>query len=76
MVWLGFGYLLDLRSVFRNCMVRRISVDDSFAYSSIRKCVKVASALCQERTLQSSAYVAKIGMLLLFIVFISILKIK
>ncbi len=54
MVWLGFGYLFDLRSVFRNCWVRGISVGEGFAHSSICKCVKDASALCQKRTLEVS----------------------
>ncbi len=49
--WFGFGYLFDLRSVFRNCLVRRIVVGDCFAYSSIWMCVKAASALCQEKML-------------------------
>lgn len=53
MAWLGFGYLFDLRSVFSNYWMRRISVGEGFAYSGIWKCVKDASALCQERKLLS-----------------------
>ncbi len=55
MVWIGFGYLFDLRSVFRNCLVRRISAGDGFSYSSVWKSVKDASALCQGRTLAKSS---------------------
>lgn len=40
MVWLGFGYLFDLRSVFRNCLVKRIAVGDSFAYRRIWECAR------------------------------------
>lgn len=56
------GYLLDLRSVFRNCLLRRSVVDDDFAHSNIWKRVKDVFALCQKltsRTLQTLCKISK-----------------
>lgn len=51
MVWLGFGSLLDLRSVFRNGLVSRSPVNASFANNIIRKLVKDKFTLWQKRAL-------------------------
>lgn len=52
MVWLGFGYLFDLRSVFRNCLLKRSLVEVSFTNNILWKCAKDESALCHQRTLR------------------------
>lgn len=62
MVWLGFGYLFDLRSVFRNCLLKRSLVEVSFTNNILWKCAKDESALCQQQTLQYISLSARIGL--------------
>ncbi|OEI71323.1 hypothetical protein BFG58_15275 [Enterobacter sp. ku-bf2] len=62
MVWLGFGYLFDLRSVFRNCLLKRNLVEVSFTNNILWKCAKDESALCQQQTLQYIPLSARIGL--------------
>lgn len=45
------GVFFDLRSVFRNSLLRRIAEDYSFVYWTIWKRVKDVSALCKKRSL-------------------------
>lgn len=53
-VSLDQGNLIDLRSVFRNCLLKRSLVEASFTNNILWKCVKDESALCQKRKFLTS----------------------
>ena len=58
-VSLDQGNLIDLRSVFRNCLLKRSLVEASFTNNILWKCVKDEAALCQKRTLWDVRYLQK-----------------